>query len=49
MEHVACMGKKRNAYSILVGKPKEKRSLESHRLRWEDNIRMDVRKYGVIV
>jgi len=28
------MGKMRNAYKILVGKPEEKRSLVRHRRRW---------------
>jgi hypothetical protein len=37
----ARMGNKRNAYRILVGKPDEKRPLGRHRLRWEDNIKMD--------
>jgi hypothetical protein len=31
--HVARMGKKRNAYRILVGKPEEKRPLERPRRR----------------
>jgi hypothetical protein len=43
--HVARTGK-RNAYGILVGKPEEKRSLGRPRRRWEDNIKMDVRKVG---
>jgi hypothetical protein len=34
----------RNAYKILVGKPEGKRPLGRHRLRWEDNIRMDLRQ-----
>jgi hypothetical protein len=34
------MGDMRNAYNILVGKPKGKRALEI----WEDNIRMDLGK-----
>jgi hypothetical protein len=41
---VACMGKKMNAYGILVGKPEGKRPLERHRHRWEDNIKMDLRE-----
>jgi hypothetical protein len=28
---------KRNAYSVLVGKPKRKRQLGRHRCRWENN------------
>jgi len=41
--HVARMGKIRNAY-ILVGKLEGKKSLGRPRLRWEDNIRMDLRE-----
>jgi hypothetical protein len=40
------MGKKRNAYRILVGKPEGKRPLGRHRRRWEDNIRMDLEEIG---
>jgi len=35
------MGDMRNAYTILVGKPKGKRLLGAPRRRREDNIRMD--------
>jgi hypothetical protein len=35
-----------NAYSILVGKPEGKRPLGRPRRRWEDNIRIDLRKIG---
>jgi len=31
------MGKNKNAYTILVGKPQEKRPLGRFRRRWEDN------------
>jgi hypothetical protein len=41
--HVAGMGKTRNAYRILVGKPEGKRPLGRVRRRWVDNIRMDLR------
>jgi hypothetical protein len=34
VRHVACMGKMKNAYKILVGKPEEERPLGSHRHRW---------------
>jgi hypothetical protein len=44
--HVARMGEKRNAYRILVGKPEGKRPLGRPRLRWEDNIIMDLREIG---
>jgi hypothetical protein len=40
------MGQKRNAYSILVGKPEGKRSLGRPRRRWMDNIKMDLREIG---
>ena len=42
--HVACMEQSRNAYRVLVGEPEGKRSLERPRCRWEDNIKMDLRK-----
>jgi hypothetical protein len=40
--HVARMGEKRNAYRLLVGKPKGQRPLGRPRHRWVDNIRMDL-------
>jgi hypothetical protein len=43
--HIACMGKMRNAYNILVGKPDKNRPLGRPRHRWED-IRMYLRKIG---
>jgi hypothetical protein len=36
----------RDVYSVLVGKPEEKRSLGKPRRRWEDNIKIDVREDG---
>jgi len=35
-----------NAYKILVGIPQGKRPLGRPGCRWEDNIRMDLRKIG---
>jgi len=43
---VARMGKMRNAYNILVGKPERKRSVGRPRCRGEDNIRMGLREIG---
>jgi hypothetical protein len=37
------MGKKRNAYRILVGKPEGKRPLGRPRRNWVENIKMDLR------
>jgi hypothetical protein len=44
--HVARRGEKRNAYSLLVGKPEGKRPLGRPRRRWLDNIRMDLVEVG---
>jgi hypothetical protein len=40
------MGKKRNAYRLLVGKPEGKRLLGRPRLRGVDNVKMDLREIG---
>jgi hypothetical protein len=40
------MGKKRNAYRILVGKPEGRRPLGRSRRRWVDNIKKDLREIG---
>jgi hypothetical protein len=44
--HVARIGVKRTAYSILLGKPDGKRPLGRPRRRWVDNIKMDPRETG---
>jgi hypothetical protein len=41
VRHVARMGKTRNTYRILVGKPESKRPLGRPRSKWVDNIKMD--------
>jgi hypothetical protein len=43
---VARIGAKRNAYRILMGKPEGKRPVGRPRCRWEDNVKMDLRKIG---
>jgi hypothetical protein len=42
------MGENRNAYRILVGMPEGRRPLGRPRLRWVDNIKMDLRDIGLI-
>jgi len=42
--HVACMGERRVAYRILLGKPEVKRPLVRSSCRWDDNIKMDVQE-----
>jgi hypothetical protein len=37
------MTERRSAYGILVRKPEERKPLGKRRLRWEDNIKMDLR------
>ena len=38
------MGEGRGVHRVLVGKPEGKRPLGRPRLRWEDNIKMDLQK-----
>jgi hypothetical protein len=42
--HVALLGETRNAYRILVAKTEGKRPLGRPRIRWVDNIKMDLRE-----
>jgi hypothetical protein len=42
--HVARMREGRGVYMVLVGRPEGKRPLGRLRRRWEDNIKMDLRK-----
>ena len=44
--HVARMGEERLVYRVLVGKPEGRRPLGRPRLRWVDNIRMDLQEVG---
>ena len=41
------MGERRGVYRVLAGKPEGKRPLGRPRLRWGDNIEMDLRKWDV--
>jgi hypothetical protein len=46
MGHVACMGDRRSAYRVLVGRAEGRRPLWRPRHRWEDNIKMDLQEVG---
>jgi len=43
---VARMRERRIVYKVLVGKPEGKRPLGRPRLRWVDNIKMDLQEVG---
>jgi hypothetical protein len=47
--HIACVGERRNAHKILVGKPEGKGPLGRLGHRWEDNIKMDLKEICVRV
>jgi len=44
--HMACMGEERRVYRVVVGKTEGRRPLGRPKLRWEDNIRMDLQEVG---
>jgi hypothetical protein len=44
--YVARIGEKRGAYRVLVERPEGRRPLGRPRLRWEDNIKMDLQEVG---
>ena len=41
---MARIGERRGIKMVLVGKPEGKRPLGGPRLRWEDNIKMDIQE-----
>jgi hypothetical protein len=45
--HVARMWERRDVYRVLVGRPEGNRPLGRPRRKWEDNIKMDLRKTGI--
>jgi hypothetical protein len=45
--HVACMGERRGVYRVLVWKPVGKRPLVGHKHRWENKLRLILRKWDV--
>jgi len=40
------MGERTGVYRALVGKPEGKRPLGRPRLKWEDNVKMDLQEVG---
>jgi len=44
--NVSHMGQSRGAYRVLVGKSEGKRPLKRARLRWKDNIKMNLKEMG---
>jgi hypothetical protein len=44
--HVALMGVGRGVHRVLVGKPEGKSPVGRPRLKWEDNIKMDLQEVG---
>ena len=42
--HVALMGERKGVYRVSVGKPERKRPLGRASHRWEDNIKMNLRR-----
>ena len=44
--HVARVGNRRGAYSVLVGRSERRRQLGRPRHRWEDNIKMVLQEVG---
>lgn len=39
--HIEPMGERRNAHTIFVGKPEERKPMGKHGLKLENNIKMD--------
>ena len=46
MGHVARMGEKGSSSNVLVVEPEGKRPLGRPGLRWENNIKMDLKEIG---
>jgi hypothetical protein len=46
LQHIACIGKMRNTYKIMVRKPKGKRPVGRSMNRWEDTIKTDLKGTG---
>jgi hypothetical protein len=44
--HVARMGEKRNPHRLFVRKPEGKKTLERPKLRWVDNMKIDLVEIG---
>ena len=49
MGHVVHIIMHQNVYRVLVGKPEGKRPLQSRRLRWEDSVKLHLKRNGISV
>jgi hypothetical protein len=47
VEHVTCMREKRNVRNILIGKPEGRRPHRRPGYRWEDIIKIELKKLGM--
>jgi hypothetical protein len=45
--YFAHLGEGRDVYRVLVGRPGGRRPLGRPKLRWEDNINLDLREIGI--
>jgi len=46
VEHVACEGRREEEYRVLWVKHEGKKPLLKSRLKWEDNIKTDLKEIG---
>ena len=44
--HVACMGDRTGACTVLIGRPERKRPRLRPRCRWENNIKINLQEVG---
>ena len=45
-EHVECIGERRGAHRVLVGKAEEKTPIGTPRRRWKDHFKINLKEIG---